>query len=258
MPPFTPEQRQETAARVTELLRTDARVDGVVLVGSLAGGADAWSDIDLEVAVADDADVVAVAQEWVRRLYDELPVVHHFETAFGETLVRGFLLASALELDLAFDRTATLSLWQPARSLFDRGGRVARAMAHPAEWHPSPPPWAEQAGFAWHDVLHAHTAVRRGRRWQALWYMERVRNRTLALAQERRGHFADFFDYVDDLPPDELAAVEPTLVDSVADDSLLRAVETAARAFLTELRHGDAGLSERLEGPLLQFLASDP
>jgi hypothetical protein len=48
--------------------------------------------------------------------------------------------------------------------------------------------------------LHACTAVRRGRRWQGLWYLERVRNRTLKLAQERRGYYAEFFDYVDDLP----------------------------------------------------------
>ena len=31
---------------------------------------------------------------------DELPVLHHFATAFGETLVRGFLLENLLELDL--------------------------------------------------------------------------------------------------------------------------------------------------------------
>jgi predicted nucleotidyltransferase len=83
----------------------------VVLVGSLAGTPDRWSDVDLEVVVVDEADAAEVAVDWVARLYDALPVVHHYETAFGHTLVRGFLLNDALEVDLAFAPTAGFSLW---------------------------------------------------------------------------------------------------------------------------------------------------
>jgi hypothetical protein len=48
--------------------------------------------------------LAAITSDWVGYLYELLPVVHHFETAFGETLVRGFLLENLLELDLAFER----------------------------------------------------------------------------------------------------------------------------------------------------------
>jgi hypothetical protein len=41
--------------------------------------------------------------------------VHHFETAFGETLVRGFLLENLLELDLAFERAGRFSIWGQAQ-----------------------------------------------------------------------------------------------------------------------------------------------
>lgn len=251
---FTPEEREEITGQVTRLLGNDGRIDGVVIVGSLAGQGDRWSDIDIEVIVADDEELPAVTEDWVEKLYELLPVVHHFETAFGDTLVRGFLLENLLELDVAFDRAERFSIWEPARVMFDRSGRVADAANASAQGdlHASDP--AGEAGFAWHDVLHACTAVRRGRPWQGLWYMERVRNRTLKLAQERRGFFADFFDYVDDLPVEELTPLEDALVVSLAPESLIGAIEVAARAFLAELRHGEPALAGRLEGPLLEFV----
>jgi predicted nucleotidyltransferase len=257
MPLFTPEEREETAERVSRALGDDSRVEGVV-VGSLASQADRWSDIDLEVVVTDDEDLAAVTADWVGHLYELLPVVHHFETAFGETLVRGFLLKNLLELDLAFEWAGRFSIWGPARVVFARSGRVAEAANALAQGDAESADRSGEAGFAWHDVLHACTAVRRGRPWQGVWYLERIRNRTrnrtLKLAHERRGFYADFFDYVDDLPVEELRPLEDTLVFSLDDPaSLLGAIEVATRAFLAELGHGEPALADRLEGPLLEF-----
>jgi predicted nucleotidyltransferase len=251
---FTPEEREETARRVSSLLGNDKRIEGVVIVGSLAGQSDRWSDIDIAVVVADDEELRAVTDDWVGSLYELLPVVHHFETEFGSTLVRGFLLENLLELDLAFEQSGRFSSWGPARVVFDRTRRVTAAVNAPAGGDLHESDRINEAGFAWHDVLHACTAVRRGRPWQGLWYMERVRNRTLKLAQERRDFYADFFDYVDDLPEEELTPLEGTLVVSLAPESLLRAIEVATRAFLAELRHGEPALADRLKGPLLEFI----
>jgi predicted nucleotidyltransferase len=253
MPLFTPEEREETARQVSRLLGNDSRIDGVVVVGSLAGRSDRWSDIDIEVVVRDDVDLPTVTADWVGTLYELLPVVHHFETAFGDTLVRGFLLENLLELDLAFEEAERFSVWGQARVVFDRSGRVTDAAHVPAQGGLHTSDRAGEAGFGWHDVLHACTAVRRGRPWQGLWYMERIRNRTLKLAQERRGFYADFFDYVDDLPIEELTPLEDTLGVRLSTTSLLGAIEIATRAFLTELRHGEPALADRLEGPLLEF-----
>jgi predicted nucleotidyltransferase len=251
---FTPEEREEITRRVSRLLGDDDRIDGVIIVGSLAGQSDRWSDIDSAVIVADDEELLAVTADWVGNLYEHFPVVHHFETAFGDTLVRGFLLENLLELDLAFDQAERFTIWSPARVVCDRTGRVADAANAPEQGDIHASDRAGEAGFAWHDVLHACTAVRRGRPWQGLWYMERVRNRTLKLTQERRGFYADFFDYVDDLPDEELTPLEDALVVSLAPESLLGAIEAATRAFLAELRHGEEGLADRLEGPLLEFV----
>jgi hypothetical protein len=251
---FTPEERKEIAERVSHLLGNDERIEGVLIVGSLAGQSDRWSDVDIEVIVADNEELPAVTADWVGNLYDLLPVVHHFQTAFGDTLVRGFLLENLLEVDLAFDQAPSFSIWSPARVMFDRTGRVTDVANAHTQVDLYAPDLADEAGFAWHDVLHACTAVRRGRPWQGLWYMERVRNLTLKLAQERRGFYADFFDYVDDLPVEELTPLKGTLVVSLAPESLLGAIEVAARTFLAELRHGKPALADRLEGPLLEFV----
>jgi predicted nucleotidyltransferase len=251
---FTPEEREETARRVSLLLANDNRIDGVVIVGSLADQGDRWSDIDIEVVVANDEESLVVAADWVENLCELLPVVHHFETAFGDTLVRGFLLENLLELDLAFDQARRFSIWDPARVVFDRTGRIADAANAPVQGNLHTSDRAGEAGFAWHDVLHACTAVRRGRPWQGLWYLERIRNRTLKLAQERRGFYADFFDYVDDLPVEELTPLEDALVVSLSPESLLGAIEVATRAFLVELRYGEPALADRLEGPLLEYV----
>ena len=101
---FTSEEREETAKRVSYLLGDDDRIEGLAIVGSLAGQSDRWSDIDIEVIVADDEELAAVAGDWVENLYELLPVVHHFEAAFGDTLLRGYLLENLLEIDLAFEQ----------------------------------------------------------------------------------------------------------------------------------------------------------
>jgi len=251
---FTPEEREKIAEQISCLLGNDGRIDGVVVVGSLADRGDRWSDIDIVVVVGDDEELPAVTADWVRNLYELLPVVHHFETAFGDTLVRGFLLENLLELDLAFDQAERFSIWGPARVVFDRSGRITEVANAPAQGELHTSDRAGEAGFACHDVLHACAAVRRGRPWQALWYMERIRNRTLKLAQERRGFYADFFDYVDDLPVEELMLVEDALVASLSPESLLGAIDVATRAFLAELRQGEPDLAARLEGPLLELV----
>jgi hypothetical protein len=92
-----------------------------------------------------------------------------------------------------------------------------------------------------------------GRIEGVVWYTERVRNRTLRLAQERRGYYADFFDYADDLP-DEERALEPAIARSLEPEELLRALDTATQGWISELRRGDAALAERLEKPLLEYV----
>jgi predicted nucleotidyltransferase len=253
----TDRERQTAIDQLVALLSADDRIVAVVLVGSAAGGkTDRWSDVDLEVAVDGSADTSAVAADWVTRMYAEFEVAHHFEVSFGATLVRGFLLTGLLEVDLSFESVNELSVWEPARLLFDRAGAGAAALARPATWEAQPPDYPGESGFTWHDVLHACAAVERGRPWQAVFYLQRVRNRALSLASQRYGNYADFFDYVDDLPAEERAPLEGSLVGSLAEGDLVAAIESATGGYLAELRRGDPALAARLGPPLLEMVAA--
>lgn len=254
---FSISEREAVLERALELLEADPRVEAGVITGSIGTGrADRWSDFDLDAVLAAGVDTEQFATEWDALAYLEWPVAHHYATAFGPTLVRGYLLRNGLLADLAFTPIAAFSIWAPVRVAFDRsGGRVTAMADSPQPWSPTPD-WPGEAGFAAHDVLHAASAARRGRAWQALHFLGRIRNRTLALASERRGHDAQDAVHVDDLPPDELEPLTATLVASLDGATLLGAIEAGTRAFLAELRRGDPELANRLAEPLLAVVTA--
>ena len=232
MPLFTPAEREETAERLVELLRADDEIAEVALLGSLVtGDADALSDLDVASRVAPGASVDQVANRWTERMYELFPVVHHFAVEFGPDRVRGFLLANLLEIDLGFS---------PELRMDDV---------------PTPEPRAEHhAGIGWHDVVHGATALARGRNWRANHYLERLRERTLTMAAERRSLPASEFKGMDELPSDDVDALGGTFVRSLEPGELRRAFEVATTAFLDELRRNDPELADRLDAPLHEFL----
>jgi hypothetical protein len=228
---FTPDERDATAERVLELLRKDARVADAELGGSLAtGSADRWSDVDVDVSVAEGVDPRELADDWVARGYEALPVVHHFAVAFGDEHVRGLLLEDLLEVDVGF---------RPATQTED-------------DW-PRPDPDAE-AGYGWHDVLHAGIAIARGRPWRAQYYVGFLRWRTLTLAAERLGVDLSEYKGVDDLPREVLAPLEDALPRTLETAELRRAARAATVGFFGELRRVRPELADRLEARLLTFL----
>lgn len=251
---FTPADREEVLARAIALLDGDERVEAAVITGSIgAGRADRWSDFDLAAIVADGESSERLATEWEKLAYREWPVVHHYATTFGTTIVRGFLLRNGLLADLAFTPVADFEAWAPVHIVFDRAGTVTRIAAAWHPWTPTPD-WRGEAGFAFHDVLHGSVSAWRGEPWRSLYYLQRIRNRTLALASERHGHDSDELAHADELPAEELAPLERTLVADLAPERLLAAIEAVTRAFLDELARGDGPLAERLDEPLLAFV----
>jgi len=117
---FTTQDRDATLGRVLELLEADSRIEAAVLTGSLGSQRmDRWSDLDVASVIGAGESSEQVTDDWVSLVYREWPVAHHYETAFGSTLVRGFLLETALVIDLAFTPSADLSIWAPVRVAFD-------------------------------------------------------------------------------------------------------------------------------------------
>ena len=234
---YTPDQRDQIAKRLIELLAADERIARAELVGSAASGhADRWSDIDVTAIAREGVDPLELADSWADRMYTAFPVVHDFRVSFGVEHVRGFLLENFLEVDVGF---------QPP------GGRDGDGDEE--SWATDP---RAEAGFAWHDVLHAVAAVRRGRPWRAHYYLGLLRWRTLALAG------ADMSEYkgADDARAELLDALADALPRSLEPDELIRATRAVMRLFFAELRRHDSDevdcreLADRLESRLLVFL----
>ena len=254
MPMFGEHERETALARALELLGADPRIEAVVLTGSLGSQTmDRWSDLDIDAVISAGESTERVASDWVRLAYREWPVAHHYETTFGSSIVRGFLLENGLVLDFGFDPVEDFSVWAPVRVAFDRTGTATRAAEAPEAWTPTPD-WRGESGFAWHDVLHACSAAARGKAWQSLYFIQRVRNRTLTLACERHGLDADEFKHTDELPAEERDPLLASLVADLATTSLLAALAAATRSFLDELRRGEPELADRLREPLLGYV----
>jgi hypothetical protein len=226
---FTVEQRDALRERVLTLAEQDRRVVAGAAVGSLAvGGGDRFSDLDLTFAVADDAAVADVLDDWSRTLRDELAAVHLVDLERGPTIYRVFLLPDALQFDLSLTPAARFAAAGPRfRLLF---GETAQG----EERTPTPPDAADLFGWGVIYALHSRSCIERGRVWQAEHYVGAVRDHALSLACLRHGLPAVQARGYDDLPVDILAGFDGTHVGTLEPEQLRGALSAALQALLHE------------------------
>jgi predicted nucleotidyltransferase len=229
--------------------RADDRVTGAALTGSAARHAeDRWSDIDLYLGLARDADTAAVVADWTGRIYAAHGAVHHTDVYRGSTLYRVFLLASTLQVDIAFAAAAEFGPTGPAfRLVF--GTQVDKPLT------PLPAP-VDLIGTAWLYALHARSSIARGRVWQAEYMISGMRDEILALACLRAGVSPYQGRGMDQLPAEATAIAGGALVRSLEPAELRRAFTAATDALLAEARMADAALSARLASPLADLVSS--
>jgi hypothetical protein len=243
---FTAEERERVRAAMLDRARGDPAITAAAITGSAAGGAeDQWSDIDLFLGVADGFDVDGAVGAWTDHLYAELGALHHFELTVPEAIYRAFLLPSCLEVDLGFTPAARFGPRGPSfRLVFGATRPAPSGTATPA---------SHLVGLGWHHVLHARTAIERGRPWLAEYWISAVRDQALSLACLRHGLPAAYLKGVDRLPAEDTAGLEETLVRGVDADELRRALGAVAERFLGELRRSDPDAAGRLAGPVREL-----
>lgn len=224
---FTVEDRERVRDRVLELADADERVVAGAVVGSLAlDDGDAFSDLDLTFAVAEDFAVEQVLGDWTRTLAEELSAVHLFDLWGGGALYRVFLLPGCLQLDLSFALQASFGARTPRfRLLFGAAAKLP---------HTGPTPPEELFGYAVHHALRARFSLERGKRWLAEYWTSATRDYALALACSRRGLATSYGRGFDQLPADVLAAFEGALPRSLHPDELERALAAAIEALVRE------------------------
>lgn len=247
MPIFTERDREQLREKLVALAQQDVRLTGAAHVGSAAAGLmDRWSDIDLALCIAPDANAKELVADWTSRFYDEYGAATHHDVRHGGTLFRVFLLKNTLQVDLSF--------W-PANEFAPMGSafKLIFGQANPERSVP-PPAARELIGMAWLYALHARLSIARGRAWQAEYMLSGMRDHVLALACLRNGLSAYQGRGLDELPPQVKDAITECLVRSLEPEELTRAFISTMKALLTEIRNTDADLAERLTEPLTSLV----
>lgn len=236
---FTVADREALRSQLVAAARADSRIVAAALTGSAASGAqDRWSDIDLAFGLAPGADQTAVIADWTVAMYAEHAAVDHLDVPVGGIVFRVFLLASTLQVDIAF---APDGEYGPTAPTF-------RPLFGAAPEQPPPPRQEPSAliGMGWLYALHARSSIERGLVWQAEYMISGIRDHVLALACLRHGLPAAQGRGVDQLPPEVLRPVAATLVGSLGTTELARAFRAAVETLLTEVRHVDPDRAGRL------------
>jgi predicted nucleotidyltransferase len=243
---FTAEQRDQVRQRILELAQSDPRVIAGAITGSLAfGSGDEWSDIDVAFGIAPGVTLEAVLDDWTAVLEREWGVLDHFDLPFGWSVYRVFLLPSGLQVDVA----AT-----PAEHFGARGPnfRALFGPTQPAAAAPQPSA-SSLIGLSWLYVLHAHKSIERHRPWQAEYWIGAIREQVLELACLRLGENARERRGVDRLPPAVTDPFAETLVRSLDESELRRALAAATGCLISELEAWDPSLCARLSPLLHEF-----
>lgn len=123
---FTSTDRDRLRDRLVSDARADDRITGAALTGSTSVGRDdRWSDIDLAVSVAPDADVAQVMSDWTTRMYADHAALTHLDLRRGATVYRVYLLDSTLQVDIALSPAAEFGATGPAFQLSGGDGGAA-------------------------------------------------------------------------------------------------------------------------------------
>jgi hypothetical protein len=240
---YTVAERETLRDALIATARADERVAGAALTGSAAVDAeDEWSDIDLALDLTPGADAGAVLADWTAVMYSQYGAVHHTDVWSRQTVYRVFLLASTLQVDIAFAPAGEFGALGPSfRLLF------GEAVEQPA-W--SVPAAEDLIGMGWLYALHARSSIARGKVWQAEYMISGVRDHVLMLACLRHGvpHFQERGLHL--LPEATTTAVEGTLVRSLEPAELQRAFRASVDVLLAEVAYADDPLAVRLGRPL--------
>ncbi len=244
---FTVEDREDLRSALIAAARSDARITAAATLGSGAiGRTDGLSDIDLALRIAPRAAVDDVVEDWTRAMYGLYGAVHHLNVV-AQALYRVFLLPDTQQVDLSFWPPDGFRALGPAFSLvFGEAGEPVASV---------PPDRAELVGRVWLYLLHARSSIVRGRVWQAEQMLASARGNLLSLACARLGLPAYEGRGDDQLPAELLARAAGSLVGSLDQAVLWRALAVLGELLVEEAATLDPGLSRRLE-PVLGELAS--
>lgn len=245
---FTVKQRDHVHKYILEMAQADPRVTGGALVGSMAAGTeDSWSDIDITFGIATGNAIEAVLDDWTQMLEREFGVLSHFDLRSGSSIYRVLLLPDGLEIDLSVT---------PEEDFGARGPNFRELFGTARQLERTPQPELDAAsliGLSWHHVLHARSSIERHKPWRAEYWISSIRDHILALACLRKGENAFHGRGLDRLPTSITDPLVDTLVRSLDEAELRRALVATTRCLIAEIEEWDPALCARLRSILQEF-----
>ena len=235
-----PKAHAEFIARAITVLPADPRIVGLAAGGSLASDTmDEYSDLDLVVAV-DEGSYDEVRSERRRiaeslgRLLAAFTGEHVFEPRLLICLYDG---PEPLHVDLKFVSLADVAdRVEDPLVLWERDGRLGRALARGVARYPAPDPqWIEDRFWIW--VHYAGTKVGRGELFEAIGFLAYLRGTVLGpLALQRAGARPSGVRNLERLAPEAIPDLAATVAGLSRRECLdaLRASVSAYRALRGE------------------------
>ncbi|MFF8811702.1 nucleotidyltransferase domain-containing protein [Streptomyces pactum] len=212
-----PSLHSQFLSDVLPRIRQDARVAGVALTGSLAGGnPDAYSDVDL-VLVVEDAAYDAVLRERLALIGSWTSLVAGFtgEHVGEPRLIITLVGPQLLHVDFLFVRVSDFAE-RPGdpEVLWDRDGLLAGALARRAPATPASDlqwlQWIEDRFWVW--VHYGATKLGRGELFETIGFLSYLRETVLGpLAARRVGAVPRGVRHLETVAPDEARDLEATL-----------------------------------------------
>lgn len=248
---FTPEDREAIRLNILNRAEGDDRISGGAITGSASvEKQDRWSDIDLAFGVKAGASVELVLQDYTEKMYAEFQALHHLDVFSGAWINRVFFLSNTLQVDLAF--VTENEFGARANTFKLQFGRAAQII-------PAVPMKNEVIiGWCWLYALHIRSSIQRKKLWQAVFFIEAMRNQLIALycrrfdipEKEGRG--------VDQLPHRIKADLATTLLGELTVERADATFKSLIGLFTEELGLIDQGLYSRLKDTLYQLATSIP
>jgi hypothetical protein len=240
---FTSQKREQIREELVATAQADPHIGGAAHLGSAALGLlDRWSDIDLALCLAPDADLNQILVDWTTVLYRDHGAVANYDVRRGHILYRVFLLENTVQVDLSF--------W-PATELRPIGPKFKLIFGTLAESKPELIPDSEDLiGMAWLYALHVRSSIARSRLLQAEYMLSGMRDNVLALLCKRYGVTSVQGRGLDDLPEQQRARAAESLVRSLEPNELQRAFRLTVNTLIEELKFAEHELAPKLEGPL--------
>ena len=249
---YSPATRDAILDRLLTALQSDKRIIGLLVVGSGAEGfEDIHSDIDLCAVTSLVDEVQPAFQEWGVKISEMFSLFHSLESVRAPNVYLWvFLLENFLEIDLCFlcsdDLRATRNRW---KTVLDRSGKIENIQQ--SSWDNRPKPNLEETyryrlSSIWHYIKHAIVAVQRKQPWRAIYEIEQIRNQTVELRGLRDKLETKRFRHVDQMSENFLMRLEHTLISSLKEVDIMKALKVAVSCFFNEAQHFDTTLNLKL------------